>query len=178
MLPQQSLCSAKRAPFFQASSTTTFCQSSGHASPFLCAWSNVNIFSVWTQYFLFPIPSCQFHLQRHRYFPLVMHPQIAFAFFFSQAKKTNIWVLHSHSVRKYFTTVFTNPFSTLSSQYSIFYTVYLLTKLYVLALQLWKSAFHLTALVPALKVIHAFLDDFPNLLCLDNASQHHGISKF
>lgn len=98
--------------------------------------------------------------------------------FFSQAKKTTIWVVHCHSVRKYFTTVFTNPFSTLSSQYSLFYAVYLLNELYALALQLWRSAFHLTALVPALKVIHSFLDDFPNFLCLDNASQHHGISKF
>lgn len=111
------------------------------------------------------------------------------AFFMAKAKDT--FLVHNHSETKYCSTVFTTTFPIRSSQYSLYYIVYIvymlntctaacsfLFNLHVFAFHLWKIAFHPISFVPALKVIHFFLDDFPNFLCQDNVSQHRGISRF
>lgn len=154
----------------------------------------MTVFPTWTQDLLFHITSYQFHPQKHRYFPActaLCASSHCIVVSFSTAKEKVTCMVCNHSVIKYCTIVFTDPIQTLSSQYRIYHIVYTVCKLRAhhcmyyffnyavcFALQLWKTAFHPIAVVPAVKVVHFFLDDFPNFLCLDNASQHHGISKF
>lgn len=194
--PQQSPCSATWDPFFQPFSETTFWQNPKHPSPFSLP-GPVRILSPHGHSICYSISLPTSYTHRSiSVFQLVLpfvHPQIALfwfwgVFFPQLRKKSPAWFTIILWLNP---TVFTDSIQILSSQYRIYHSVYamyklhvhhcmyyFLTKLYVFASQLWKTAFHPIAVVPALKVIHFFLDDSPNFLYLDNASQHHGISKF